>query len=72
MEQNKILIADDNPQIRGILKRLFETEYEIVQAENGNEALELYRANRETLAAVLLDLNMPEYDGMYCLEQLTA
>ena len=64
MEQNKILIADDNPQIRGILKRLFETEYEIVQAENGNEALELYRANRETLAAVLLDLNMPEYDGM--------
>ncbi|MEE0204084.1 MAG: diguanylate cyclase response regulator [Oscillospiraceae bacterium] len=72
MEQNKILIADDNPQIRGILKRLFETEYEIVQAENGNEALELYRANRETLAAVLLDLNMPEYDGMYFLEQLTA
>lgn len=72
MEQKKILVVDDNSLSRSILKRLFEKEYFVLQAENGKDALELFREHYETMAAVLLDIHMPKFDGMYFLERLNA
>lgn len=72
MEQKKIIVADDNSLSRSILKRLFEKEYFVLQAENGKDALELFREHYESVAAVLLDLIMPKYDGMYFLERVAA
>ncbi len=68
MERTKILVVDDNSLSRSILKRLFEKEYEVLEAENGKQALDLFQAHEDSLAAVLLDLLMPQYDGMYFLE----
>jgi len=58
----KILIADDDPDIRDILKlTLSEENYEIIEAQNGEEALEIIRA--KPLDLVLLDYKMPKMDG---------
>lgn len=58
----KILIADDDPDIRDILKiTLSEEDYETLEAQNGQEALEIIRSKPLDLA--LLDYKMPKMDG---------
>lgn len=58
----KILIADDDPDIRDILKlTLGEENYEIIEAVDGQEALEIIRSKPLDLA--LLDYKMPKMDG---------
>ncbi len=58
----KILIADDDPDIRDILKlTLSEENYETIEAKDGQEALELIRS--KPLDLVLLDYKMPKMDG---------
>ena len=58
----KILIADDDADIRDILKlTLAEENYEIVEAADGEEALKIIRS--KPLDLVLLDYKMPKMDG---------
>lgn len=63
MNKNIILIVDDVKLNRDILRMAFEEKYEILEAENGREALVLVEAYKERLLAVLLDIIMPEMDG---------
>jgi len=59
----KILIADDDPDIRDVLKiTLNEENYETIEAKNGEEALEIIRS--KPLDLVLLDYKMPKMDGI--------
>jgi PleD family two-component response regulator len=59
----KILIADDDPDIRDVLKiTLTEENYETIEAKNGEEALEIIRS--KPLDLVLLDYKMPKMDGL--------
>jgi diguanylate cyclase (GGDEF)-like protein len=58
----KILVVDDDPDIRDILKlTLSEENYEILEAADGEEALKLI--NSKTLDLVLLDYKIPKIDG---------
>lgn len=58
----KILLADDDLKNSMLLKRFIEAEgYEVVYANNGSVALEMYRQERPDL--ILLDINMPELNG---------
>ena len=58
----RILIVDDDLGIRELLDEILETEgYEILQAANGVQALELARAEQPDL--ILMDLMMPMLDG---------
>jgi len=58
----KILIADDDPDIRDILKlTLAEENYEVIEAPDGEEALKIIRS--KPLDLVLLDYKMPKMDG---------
>jgi DNA-binding NtrC family response regulator len=69
MPNQKILIIDDDPQIRMLLKdRLEANGYQILQAKNGVEGLDLIGSQNPDL--VLLDLQMPEMDGMEVLNRL--
>lgn len=65
-----ILIVDDIEMNRVVLRTTFEEDYEILEAENGREALRIIGENTDHLSAVLLDLMMPEVDGFGVLEEM--
>jgi threonine synthase len=66
----KILIADDNAEVRQLLRRILHTQgkYTILEAINGEEALQVAHSERPNL--ILLDLMMPEKDGFSVLDAL--
>ncbi len=69
-KQETILIADDSEINRAMLCKLIEKQYNVLEAENGEQALVLLRQYSESIAAVLLDLIMPEKDGYSVLEEM--
>ena len=69
-EANIILIVDDDEINREILKNLFEENYEVLEAENGRQGLELALNNQHCLCAILLDVLMPEMNGIEVLKIL--
>lgn len=65
----KILVADDESSIRRTIKDILEFEkYEVELASNGREAYEIFEVN--DFDAVLLDIKMPEMDGIEALEKM--
>ena len=72
MERNKLLIADGSSLTRSILKRIFEKDFVVLQAENGRDAFELFREHYESLSAVIVELNMSKYDGVYFMEHIAS
>lgn len=63
MKTRTILIVDDQKINRSILSRLLEKEYNILEAENGQKALEILTREKAEISAVLLDIVMPVLDG---------
>lgn len=60
--RNKILIIDDDRELLNMLRCYFEMKsYDVVTAENGAEALERLRTHPDI---ILLDVNMPQIDGL--------
>ena len=72
MADRSILIVDDNEINRGILGEIFKDKYNIIEAGDGNEAMEEMVARKDELAAILLDIVMPEMDGYAVLEAMQA
>ena len=65
-----VLIADDEPAIRRVLREILEFEgYEVVEAADGDEALDKAQSGVDL---VLLDIKMPKRDGMEVLQALHA
>lgn len=67
-----ILVVDDELVNRELMKGVLQEDYELLFAENGEEALAAIRENRATLSLVLLDLMMPVMDGFEVLRQVKA
>lgn len=69
-----ILIVDDEPGVRTILRRVAEREgYEVIEASSGTEGLALLDEWADSLALIFLDLRMPELDGfMFRAAQLKS
>lgn len=64
-----ILVADDEKEIRDLLRLYLENEqYHIVEAEDGQQALEVFHQNHVDLC--LLDIMMPKLDGYHVLQEL--
>ncbi|MDE7132871.1 MAG: diguanylate cyclase [Lachnospiraceae bacterium] len=68
--KSKILIADDSEMNRSILLDMLEEEYEIIEAENGTEAVAILQQMGTEIALVLLDIVMPELDGFGVLDMM--
>lgn len=68
--KNIVLIIDDMEMNRMMLSDILESEYSIMEAENGKKGLEVFYENKNQIAAVLLDLVMPVMDGFQVLEEL--
>jgi PAS domain S-box-containing protein len=66
----RILLADDNRDMREYVQRLLERGYTVIAAADGQEALELARANPPDL--ILTDVMMPRMDGFQLLKALRA
>jgi two-component system chemotaxis response regulator CheY len=66
-----ILVVDDAAFMRmRMSKILSEAGYEVIQAENGLEAVEKYKASKPD--AVLMDITMPEMDGLSALNAIRS
>jgi DNA-binding response OmpR family regulator len=69
MARKSILVVDDDLNIRKLISELLESEgYDVLQAEDGREALEFARENPVDL--VVLDIIMPHMDGMEVCKRL--
>ena len=65
------LVVDDSRALRMILGRtLKEVGYEVCEAANGKEALDVIDAQKTTLRLILTDWNMPEMNGLELLKRV--
>lgn len=64
------VIADDIELNRAILNEVLNKEYQVLEAANGREALELVEKHRDRIAILLLDIVMPVVDGFQVLETM--
>lgn len=70
---SRILVADDNNMIRvGLSTCLTREGYEVTQAQNGRAFCGIVREQRDCIDLAVLDLDMPEMDGIECLEFLKS
>ena len=70
MDRRKLLIADDSEMNRAMLANMLDHDFQIIEAVDGHEtisALEMYKGE---IAALLLDIVMPEMDGFQVLEEM--
>lgn len=73
MTQKKILVVDDNSISRTILCNILKADdYATLEAENGQAALDVLRAEGYAISLVLLDILMPVMDGYALLKAMTA
>ena len=68
--RKKVLLADDNADMREYVRRLLSNEYEVIEVANGEEALRAARFHKPDL--VLTDVMMPRLDGFGLLAALRA
>lgn len=66
----KIAVVEDNPDNMLLVRTILEDDYEIIEYESGIEALTGIKDNLPDL--VLLDISLPEMDGVTVLEKLRA
>ena len=64
-----ILVVDDSDIVRNYVKKMFDDEYEIKQATDGENAINIIKSDlEERIVGMLLDLNMPKVDGFAVLD----
>ncbi|HME56275.1 MAG TPA: response regulator [Candidatus Lokiarchaeia archaeon] len=69
--RKKILVVDDEPDIRMILRMVLEKhDYQVVEAGNGRKAMEVLEHDNKEISCVITDYLMPELDGLQLCKQL--
>ena len=70
--KRQLLVVEDEIINRQILVHMLDSEFEVLQAADGEEALQVIRENHDTLSLVLLDLMMPNMNGIDVLKYMKA
>ena len=71
MEDITILIVDDEQRMRKLIKDFLAVKgYKIIEAKDGEEALNVFEENKEKIRLVLLDVMMPKVDGWTVLRKI--
>ncbi len=72
MEKTKILVVDDESRMRKLVKDfLVRSNYEVIEAEDGEQAVDLYFADR-SISLIILDVMMPKMDGWQVCREIRA
>jgi len=67
----RILLAEDEEMVRNVGRRILERAgFQVVTAENGEQALTLFRGQEEDFAALLVDITMPKVSGLAVVEKI--
>jgi CheY-like chemotaxis protein len=66
----RILYVEDSPQNRDIVRRYLATDYEVIEAEDGEHGIE--RAVRDSPDLILMDLSLPRLDGWEATRRIKA
>ena len=70
MAKNKILVADDESRMRKLIKDyLVREDYEVIEAEKGEQALDMFYMDSE-ISLIILDVMMPKVDGFAVLKEI--
>ena len=71
MSNRTILVVDDESRMRKLIKDFLSVkEYNVIEAENGEKALEIFEQEKEKINLILLDVMMPKLDGWSVLRQI--
>lgn len=71
MPNNCILVVDDEQRMRKLIKDFLKAKgYSILEAEDGEEALQIFEENKNKITLILLDVMMPKLDGWSVLRQI--
>ena len=65
---SKLLIIDDDEKMRTMIARMLSPPYQVLQAKNGREGLELFQQHGPAL--VITDIMMPEKDGIETIREI--
>lgn len=72
MEKRKILVVDDESRIRKLVKDfLVKSNFSVIEAENGEQALDMYFAD-QSISLIILDVMMPKIDGWQVCREIRA
>jgi sigma-B regulation protein RsbU (phosphoserine phosphatase) len=74
MKTHQIMVVDDEPDLQMLIlqkfrKKIYNSDYEFLFAENGQEALDMLNGNSD-ISLILSDINMPKMDGLTLLQKL--
>ncbi|MBE6748492.1 MAG: EAL domain-containing protein [Ruminococcaceae bacterium] len=72
MDKKTLLAVDDAEINRKILSKLFSNEFDVLEACNGKEAIDVLNKKEGNVDIIILDIIMPDYDGFYFLEKIKA
>jgi len=71
MEALKILVVDDNPLIRCCMSYIFAaSHYEVISAQDGNDALARLDANPDGYDVIIVDQKMPQLSGVELVQEI--
>ncbi|MCI8384008.1 MAG: response regulator transcription factor [Clostridia bacterium] len=71
MPSNCILVVDDEARMRKLIKDFLKAKgYSILEAEDGEKAIEIFEENKNKITLILLDVMMPKLDGWSVLRQI--
>ena len=71
MKNTYVLVVDDEFRIRKLLAEFMSREgYKVLEAEDGEEALDILFESGKKVDLVVLDVMMPKYDGWFVLERI--
>ena len=71
MKDITVLVVDDEQRMRKLIKDFLLTkEYNVLEAEDGEKAIEIFEENKEKISIILLDVMMPKLDGWSVLRKV--
>ena len=70
MDKKTLLAVDDAEINRKILSKLFSSEFDVIEACDGQKALDIITERKGNIDVIILDIIMPKYDGFYFLKKI--